>query len=769
MLAERVASELGEDIGRTVGFHTRYERAFSKDTRILFVTEGILTRMLADNPSLPGVGAIIFDEYHERSLNTDLGLAMAWHSRCTKRGDLLIAVMSATMDAAPVSTFLGNAPVIHSEGRLFDVKTSYCTQAEKMEGPALAAANALRNLVASGAKGDVLVFMPGAAEIRQTIQACSRMHFSEPLDIMPLYGDLPPDEQRRVMRESSLRKVIVATNIAETSLTIPGVRHVIDSGYAKMARYDGTRGVDVLETAPIARDSAEQRAGRAGREAEGTCHRLWTWLEQSAKPVRTIPEIHRVDLAEAVLAVNSFGFNDARAFPWFEKPQEKALATAERLLENLGAVRPAQGGLTGLGKRLMSMPAHPRLALLMWLGSENGCVEQAAFAVGLLSARPIMLNGATPRASRSGSSLPDSDFLVQMDLLRAAQKARFAVDHCQSMGVNAAAAREVCRIAEDCIASVKRAKWDTRTSSNPEMAFLQCLLRVFPDRLGRRVGGKELCDMQGGRHGELAAGSRIGEDALFIAAEMRESSGGRLVLSMTSEILEDWLLDFFPDNWREVDEAFWDERKQQVLRRQELYCLDLRLEEKVRSDPNPEKAAAILAEQLEKGKLPLPWDTAAADRWIARVQWLNGIFPEKNMPDYVDKTPAYRQLCLGETSARGLKGKDYLAAIKNMLSREQQIFVEKMAPEIIVLPNGRRMKVEYAPGTTPKGRSRIQDFYDLPDSPKVAGGRVKILLDILAPNNRTVQITDDLANFWKNLYPKIRPELSRRYPRHLWK
>ena len=259
------------------------------------------------------------------------------------------------------------------------------------------------------------------------------------------------------------------------------------------------------------------------------------------------------------------------------------------------------------------------------------------------------------------------------------------------------------------------------------------------------------------------------DDALFIATEMREGPNGQLVLSMTSQVQEDWLLDFFPDDWKDVDEAFWDENKQQVLRRQELYCLDLHLEEKTRNDPAPEKAAQILVDLLSKGKLQMPWDTAAADRWISKTQWVAEIFPEKNLPDYADKTPAFAELCYGETSAKGLKGKDYFSAIKNMLSREQQIFVEKMAPEIIVLPNGRRMKVEYAPGTTPKGRSRIQDFYDLPDSPKVAGGRVRILLDILAPNNRTVQITDDLANFWKELYPKIKPELSRRYPRHLWK
>ncbi len=769
MLAERVAFEMGCEPGGIVGYHTRYERAFGMDTRILFVTEGILTRMLADDPTMPGIGAIVFDEYHERSLNTDLGLAMAWHSRMGLRKDLLLVVMSATMDAGPVSAFLGNAPIVNSRGRLFDVKVSYCSQADRLEGPADAAASALKELIASGESGDILIFMPGAREIRRTVDACSRLAVGSELDIMPLYGELPPEEQRRVMRPSKKRKVIVATNIAETSLTIPGVRHVIDSGLARMARYDAVRGVDVLDTVPIARDSADQRAGRAGREAAGTCRRLWTWLEHSAKPSRTVPEIHRVDLAEAVLAVHAFGFDCPNDFPWLEKPSDKSVSTAERLLENLGAVKPDFGGISDLGRKLQNMPTHPRLALLLWLGSGRGCLELAAWAVGLLSARNIVLPGAAPRRKRGSGDLPESDFLSLIWLAKAAADGHFAPEYCQSLGVNHSAAREVARIAGDCVASAERAHWKCGSCKSKELAFMQCMLQVFPDRLARRIGNSELCELAGGRHGELQPGTFVGENGLFVAAEMREGANGKVQLAMTSGVDEEWLLDFFPDEWQDVDEAFWDERKQQVLRRMELYCLGVKLEEKVRNDPSPEAASDILAELLSRGKLSPQWNTDAADRWISRVRWLAEVFPEKKLNVYSDLSPAYRELCHGETSVKGLKNKDYFSAIKNMLTYEEQRFVDKMAPEVFMLPNGRRMKIEYAPGTTPKGRSRIQDFYDLPATPCVAGGRVKILLDILAPNNRTVQITDDLENFWKVLYPKIRTELSRRYPRHLWK
>ena len=791
MLAERVSFEMGERAGETVGFQTRYERAVSAKTRIVFITEGILTRMMVADRALKGISAIIFDEFHERNINTDLGLAMAKNIRETIRTDLRIAVMSATMDANPISAYLG-CPVVHSEGRIYDVDISYCSQQTKMLGPAAAAAKELAALLDSGAEGDVLIFMPGAYEIRKTIEACSAMRTRERLKFLPLYGELPPDAQRSVMEAADCRKVIVATNIAETSLTIPGVRHVIDSGLAKYNFYDSARGIDSLETKPIARDSADQRAGRAGREAAGTCRRLWSWIEQSAKNPRTIPEIQRVDLAEAVLAVKAFGFNDVDDFPWFERPQQRMLENASQMLSALGFITSSDGGLTETGKRLQTFPAHPRLALLMWLGSQNGCFDMTCHVAAIISERPLLSGaGVSPSMSRDrrqsakrkarGEKLPASDFLTLIELAQAAKEARFSADFCQRLGVNEKAARDVCRAADDYIAMGQRMQWRSNDAEDCEEACLKCILRAFPDRLARRKdSGSLVCLLPQNKRAELSRESVARDEPLFVAAEIREVAATgvqstKLMLSLASGVKEDWLLDFFPDAWNDVDEIFWDEQKQQVFRRMSLSCLGLCLEEKIRTDPPAEAASHLLAEhvaeQMDAGRVPVEDWNDGVRKWIERVHWVASVFPEESLPQYDDagRMKVLEMLCAGETSIRALKNKDALMYARQLLSYKQQQFVDSMAPPFIMLPTGRRMKIDYVVGQTPKGKAKIQDLYDVKETPAVANGRVRILLDILAPNMRTVQITDDLSNFWSTLYPKIRTELSRRYPRHLWR
>ncbi len=795
MLAERVAAECGGAPGGLVGYLTRYERALSEQTRILFITEGILTRQLVSDPELDGVAAIVFDEFHERSLNNDLGLAMAWHCVRTRRADLRIVVMSATLDAGPLQAYLGGCPHLHAEGRVHPVAVTY-SPLPANQGAPMAAAQALRRILLSGQAGDVLIFMPGGYEIRATAEECRRLRSSSEFSIHLLYGELPPSEQRQVMAPSDRRKVIIATNIAETSLTIPGVRHVIDSGLARIARHDSGRGVNLLETRPIARDSAEQRAGRAGREAPGTCIRLWSEMVHSAKPARSVPEIQRLDLAEAVLAVTAFGFSDPGCFPWYEAPQPRALSAARQLLCQLGLVH-SGGGLTPLGEELSQVPAHPRLALLLWLGTREGCPEEASLAAAILSERPVRVS--TSSTSRSEStrrrqeakrrarqeSLPESDFLETFHLLRVAREVHFEPQQCLGLGLNAGAARDVVRAAQDFLAESRRLRGIGGSGSgasagggtDSELSFLQCLLRVFPDRLVRRRNqGTLVCELSGRRLGELSRESVVRGESLFIAGEVREAGqasqpGTKTVLSLASGVREQWLWDFFPESWEETDAASWDDGRQQVVRRQTLSCLGVILEEKLRQDPDPEAAAEILARLLDEGKLSLPqWDVEV-ERWIARVRWLAGIFPDRGLPlyDECDRAKVHRVLCAGETSYRSVKGKDCLSAIRQIMPRGLVQFVETNAPAQVMLPCGRRMRLEYTPGLPPKGRSRIQDFYDMDETPRVAGGSVPVLLDILAPNQRTVQITDDLRRFWEVHYPRIKPELARRYPRHVWR
>lgn len=781
MLAERVAAEMSVPCGGLVGYQTRYERASSADTRILFITEGILTRMLVSSPSLPGVAAIVFDEFHERSLHVDLGLAMARHCQEQKRPDLRLVVMSATLEAEPLLAYLPGSRHLHAEGRTFPVDIRYL----RTHGDLSLYAQASQSLVEilnERLPGDVLVFMPGGYEIRRAEEEFRRIRSSEPLAFLPLYGDLPPERQRAVMEPLPQRKVIIATNIAETSLTIPGVRHVIDSGLARVSRYDAARGVDMLETQKIARDAADQRAGRAGREAPGTCRRLWLELEQSHKPVRSVPEIARIDLAEAVLAVCAFGFADPRQFPWFEAPAEKPLLEACRLLEQLGVLAPAWGGLTALGRDIRALPSHPRLSLLLYQGARHGCFEETAMAAALVSGRPLLTGATSSRAQNSerrqaahrrqrAVDLPQSDFLVQAELLRQAAEAHFNVERCQALGIHAGAAREAWRAYQDFLAAGRRLNWEVTSKPESEEAFLRCVLRAFPDRLARRRDqGTLLCDLAHERRGELARDSVVRDETLLVAAELREATS-KTLLGLCSGVREAWLWEDFAEQLVEGDEPYWDEKAQAVRRRLSLTCLGVTLDETLRQDPDPEVASEMLAVRLDEGKLTLPeWDEEV-EKWIARVRWLREVMPEHPLPEYheADKAKIHRYLCEGETSYRAVKAKSCMEAVKRLLSGADIRFVEQHAPAMLMLPRGRRMKIDYVPGQTPRGRARIQDLYDMTKTVRIAGGRVAILMDILAPNNRTVQITADMESFWSVQYPKIRNQLARRYPKHEWR
>ena len=783
MLAERVAWERQEKLGGCVGFQTRYESACGRDTRILFITEGILARMLVSSPDLPGIGAIVFDEFHERSLHVDLGLAMACHCQQLRRPDLRLIIMSATMDAAGLQNYLGDCTHLHASGKLHPVTLSYRKRSAAANLFQNAAA-ALRELMSAGYEGDVLIFMPGGAEIRHCAEAIRRLSSPELLEILPLYGNLPPEEQRKVMQPSSRRKIIIATNIAETSLTIPGVRHVIDSGLVRINRFDALRQVSILETVPIARDSAEQRAGRAGREAPGTCCRLWSELEQSAKPSRSMPEIQRSDLADALLTVAAFGFPKPAEFPWFETPPEKNFQAGLTLLEQLGLLHKQGGGLTGLGDEIRRFPVHPRLALLLWHGQKEGCPRQAAFAAALFSERPLITGASSDRATSrkqrqerkgEGNDLPQSDFLACLDLLAEARKSGFSQEACQALGIHAGAARDISRAANDYLDMLSDKSLQDQQQS--DLNFLKILLRIFPDRLARRLDrGTLLCELQGRKRAELARTSLVRDEALFLAGEIREvpASGTQAVkleLSLASGIREEWLWDCFPDEFKDDEEIFWDSAKQQVLRRRRLSCLDLTLEESVRNDADPVKAAELLAVQLDSNNMHLQgWDESV-ENWIARVRFLAEHFPEKKLPLYeaVDVAKIRRALCQGEYTYKAVRIKPCLPFVREILTPEQVQFVEQMAPTHLPLPKGKRLKIEYIPGQPPRGRARIQELFDFKEKPAVAKGQIPVLLDILAPNMRTVQITDDLPRFWEVHYPALRSALARRYPKHEWR
>lgn len=784
MLAERVAWELGEKTGATVGYITRYERAVSDATRIFFITEGILTRMLLNPSELRDCGAIVFDEFHERTLNADLGLAMARSLQAGSLGELRLAVMSATLDAARVSEYLSGCPVLCSDGRIHPVEISY-TRRSEMRNLYQAVADGLRDLLDSGRPGDILVFLPGAGEIRHAAEELQRTRYGERLAVLPLYGEMSSEAQRQVMSPSPFRKVILATNIAETSLTIPGVRMVIDSGLAKISRYDGQHGVDILETLPISADSAQQRAGRAGREAPGLCRRLWSQLEQDHRAPHTPPEIRRLDLADAILNVHCYGYRDDREFPWFEAPPQKGADSARTLLVNLGMLSES-GEVTPTGWAARSYPTHPRLALMLHLGAARGVFEEACGAAAILGGRPLMqrhgasealtrLRNSHRRESRAASA-PESDFLAQLSLIRQARAAHFDADACNRLGVLSTAAREISG-EWDAFLHMKPRTCAPRAAS-PATELAKVLLECFPDRLARRLDTGTLnCELQERRGAVLSDASLVREEPLFIAASMRQvaaakTPGTTTELSLASGIREEWLWERYPDRLAETDETIWDGVRQQVLRRRTLACLGVVLEESTRNDPDPGKAAALLHQEISSSNnMPLlGWDDSC-EAWCNRVRFLKEAMPSLELPEYNEEEcdEIRRQMCQGETKYSSVRNKPALPFLQGLLTPEQRAAVDRLAPASLPLPRNRKLRIEYHPGQPPKGRAKLQELYDMNGPMAVAGGKIPVLLDILGPNYRTLQITDDLPRFWEVHYPSIKSQLQRRYPKHEWR
>lgn len=768
VLAERVAAERGEAPGQTVGYRTRFEHCGDAGTRLWFITEGLLPRRLLDSPLLDGVGAVVFDEFHERSLTADVSLGLLRRLQA-RRPDLRVLVMSATLDAESVCRFLDGCPHLHAEGRLYPIDIGYADRPLTAE-VGDDAARAVAGIVSQGLEGDVLVFLPGVHEIRRAMESCRRLLGQ--VEVLPLYGDLPPEMQHRVMQPGSVRRVILATNIAETSLTVPGVRHVVDSGLARQSRYDAGRGVNLLELTPISRAAADQRAGRAGREAPGTCRRLWTAGEQQRKASRTPAEVHRVDLSEAIVLLCALDAGDPTQFDWFEAPTAESLSLATGELRDLGLLPAAGFRLTALGRDVSRLPAHPRLGRLLCAAAHEGCLEEAALAAAVLGERPVVRPG-TALTPRDGLQ---SDLLAVVDVLRDAHAAGFRPAFCEEHGILGGPARQAWAAARILLTAALRLGWSAAPAKDRAQAFGRSVLAAFPDRFARRRdAGTLLCELRHCRSAELARESCARDAHLLVAAEIREVGGrGRplkSLLSLVTEVREEWLLDLFPDAWQCEDTTFWDERRHQVLRRVRTTCLGVTLEDREVQTVDPHQAAELLADQLATGSLPLHGWTREVEEWVERVRWTATVFPERALIRYdeTDRAVIYRDLCVGASRYREVKDKPCLDIVRRALAWDDIRFVEEMAPGALPLPGGRRLRLEYHAGQPPKGRARIQDLYGLQQTPRVAAGRVAVLIEILAPNMRTVQITDDLEGFWREGYPRARKELARKYPKHEWR
>jgi ATP-dependent helicase HrpB len=780
LLAARIAQERGVKLGGEVGYQIRFERVESAQTRIKFVTEALLLRQMASDPELKGVGAVVFDEFHERNLHSDVALALARRLQETHRPDLLIMAMSATLDTEGVAKWLGSAETLAADGRAYPVQVEYTHLPRNSTRPIWdAAAEQVRRVLREESEGDVLVFMPGSYEIMRTIGAVRNLPESGGVDILPLYGELPPEEQDRAVKPSPGRKVIVATNVAETSLTIPGVRAVVDAGLARIARFDPHRGIDTLLVEPVSQASAEQRAGRAGRTGPGRCIRLWSQTDHEARPLREVPEIKRVDLSETILLLLSSGWGEAATFPWYEKPDDKALQRALTVLADLGAVD-AQGKLTSLGRRMAVFPAHPRYARMLLAAGDLDCVYEVCRIAGLAQGRDILFRKVDDRTENARDSVEQedgSDFFPRLALLQRAVEMKFDADACDRFGVHGQAARQADQAARQFLRLAEGQGLPVSDRVADPAAIRRCLLLGFSDRLAVRLDAGTLrCALVHGRTGELRRESSIRNAKLLVAAEVDEiqaRGGVTTYLSLATAVEESWLQELFPAEFSTVNQVRYDASQRRVVTRVERRFRDLVLEAKERDDAPSDAASRLLAEEVAAGRLELEkWD-APVDTWIRRVNFLSKHCPELGIPPFDDaaRRMVIEEVCAGAVAYRDIRERPVFGVVRGWLTHEQAMALESYCPEKIVLPRKKHpARIEYTEDGQAEIEATVQELYDFPGSKlRVCLGKVPMVVCIQSPARRTQQRTTDLDAFWKGSYEGVKKELRGRYPKHEWR
>lgn len=811
LLAARVAQELRVKLGEEVGYQIRFENCTSARTKIRFVTEGVLLRQMIEDPKLNGISVLIFDEFHERHLYGDITLGRSIDLQEQIRPDLHLVVMSATLNAGELVNYLSPCSVLSSEGRQYSVDIEYAAQPSYNDKrPAWEqAAAAFSQYVQSGGEGDVLVFMPGGFEISQTIEAIRHVSESKGFILLPLHGELDPRAQDAAVARYDQRKVVVATNVAETSLTIDGVRLVIDSGLARVARYDANRGINTLLIERISQSSADQRAGRAGRTAPGVCMRLWSREEHAHRPLQELPEIKRLDLAEVVLTLKAAGVDDLREFRWLEKPDEISLAHAEELLQDLGALapvrverpgqsdspvtvpggipeagragsRPPQSQITPIGRKMLAFPLHPRYSRMLLAAQEYGCVYQAALVAALTQGRDLLLRNVDKATNELREDLlgekASSDFWILMRAWNYAAKNQFRMDACRKLGIHAVTARQVGPLLEQFLRIAEREGLDAQPREVKDEALQKCILIGFSDRVARRLDSGTLrCELVHNRRGVLARESVVQQKELFVVSEIREvetrDKEVNTILSLATAIEPDWLRELYPEDITSDLKVQFDATQKRVVAAELLRFRELALSARRVEPPPADAAARILAAEILAERLALPnWDHAV-EQWLARLNFLCAACPDLELPPFHedDRQAVIEQLCHGATSYKEIKEKEVLPVVTSWLSPAQRELLDKHAPERLSLPNGRTPKVTYENGRSPFISLRIQELYDVNQTPKIAMGRVPVTVHILTPGMKPIQVTQDLANFWREHYPKIKSELARRYPKHLWR
>lgn len=760
--AERIAEERGWRVGEEVGYQVRYERRIGPRTRLRVLTEAILSRQLLSDPELTGVGCVILDEFHERSIHCDLALALVREVQEAVRPDLRIVVMSATLDAGPIATFLGdNTPILRVPGRVFPVTVEHVDRRGKPAEDILID-TCLR--AASTDSGHILAFLPGAEEIRRAERALqSRI---PDCDVLPLHGTLPFAEQRRAVAPSPRRKLILATNIAETSLTIDGVTTVIDSGLSRQVHFDPRRGLEKLSLGHISLASATQRMGRAGRTAPGRCFRLWTAREHAELEPFDPPELHRIDLTPTLLMLASWGVSDISKFRFFEPPATLVVETGLRLLRMLGAIHPTTGQITELGRRMATLPLHPRLARLMVDAVDGGQAEQGATVAAILSERDFRLRDRqTHYRDRGPKEIAISDLLPRMELLDHAVRRGFHVS-LESDGVDPVAARQVAQTRDELLSRTASLKAIPRTVAD------DLVIAAYPDRVCvRRAADPTAGLMVGGVGVTLAPECAVRSGELFLALDAREDDRNdrrQAVVSLAHAVSREDLERAFPGALTRRTVCVYDPDKDKVVGRVQLAYSDLILEERDDARVDDDAAAQALAQALLPGlQSRLDRDESAA-LLLARIALAAAHLPPTDTPWPAAPWDKY----LPELTAQ-LRGCRRLAEfqpaefIRSLLVWPLDRLLSEHVPEKWQVPTGNLIRIDYT-ASPPVLAVRLQEMFGAARSPSVCGGAVPLLLHLLSPGYKPVQVTRDLVSFWNNTYAQVRKDLRARYPKHSW-
>ena len=758
--AHRMASTLGERVGATVGYRMRLDTKVGGRTRIEVVTEGILTRLLQQDPSLQAYGIVLFDEFHERSLEADTGLVLCLEAQRLFRPDLRLLVMSATLDVAPVADLLNKAPVISSEGRLFPVETRYLER--PLSGPLdIAVERAIRQSLARD-DGSLLVFLPGMAEIRRVERRLIEADFGPAVLIAPLHGDLSQEAQDRAIAptQAGQRKIVLATSIAETSLTIEGIRVVIDAGLLRLPRFDPRTGLSRLETIRVTQDSAEQRRGRAGRLGPGVCYRLWTAVEHRSLAQRRPPEILDADLVPLSLDLALWGTTNPSELTWLTPPPPSAVAHARELLERLGALDTA-GHITLHGKQMAELPLHPRLSHMLIKAIPLQLTGLACEIAALLSERDIV---------RRTPGRQNTDLRFRLDILRgeAGRLDSGIVDVMACQRVQQAATlwrQQVSRLAPPQLADSKDRSDDAG----------KLLALAYPDRIARRQPGDDARYLlANGRGAAFANPDPLGSEHFLVITDLDDSQQwARIDLAIPLSLAD--IESLYVEEIDHVETVKWDVQTHAVRATRQSCLGTLVLSEQVLAKPDPSLVCRALLEGIRQQGLDALVQTPELYQWRARVRLLRrtqGI--DSTWPDVSDEA-LLRTLeqwlgpyVEGMTSLDMVQRIDIAAALRALLSWDQQRALERLAPTHLIVPGGSSVRLDYAADEFPVLAVRLQEMFGCQDTPRVVDGKVPVMVHLLSPARRPVQITKDLASFWAHAYHEVKKELRGRYPKHHW-